>query len=157
MKPVCEIENCNRLSIGRQTVCKLHYERIRKTGHAWSQKNENQKPRYNLPYDIPREHLIIWAAGFFDGEGHIRMVHRKSWSMALTIPQCETSSLERLQGLFGGNVYKDTYVDKFPNRRPIWKWYIGGERAKIALKEMLPYLTVKHARANEVFELLQLK
>ena len=152
---ICRIVDCGA-EIYAKKLCRTHYNRIRRTGSPISEWEEQSKPKYVLPVQLTRQELIAWAAGFFDGEGYIHPRQGKTkYSLALVVSQCELSSLQRMQGLFGGSIYAPESRRNAPRRKPNWQWYAGNKRAKLALNEMLPYLTVKHERAVEVLDLLK--
>lgn len=99
---------------------------------------------------LNRSEMVIWASGFFDGEGCVSLsCSRKkgrepSHTMRLTVFQIVREPLDLLQWLFGGTVKR---------RNPAgtssagWCWAIGGAQSADALEEMLPFLLVKHAQA----------
>lgn len=92
---------------------------------------------------------IAWAAGFVDGEGCIQIVpHRNSHRLRLQVVSTTHAPLAKLQASFGGYL-NGPYQGK-PPRRPYWQWALDDDRAKAALRAMLPHLTVKRAQARLV-------
>jgi len=93
---------------------------------------------------------VIWAAGFFDGEGTVALsphghgrydVYRH---LQVSAAQKVTEPLYILRDTFGGNIY-----DVFPNhpKRILYRWEIGTQGAVKVLRAMLPYLSVKREKA----------
>jgi hypothetical protein len=93
---------------------------------------------------VARQEDVIWAAGFFDGEGCVSIVRRPKrdkvyhW-LDISAYQNHRAPLEELQCLFGGSVRPEAGG---------WKWRACGPTAGDALREMLPYLRVKHTQAE---------
>jgi hypothetical protein len=93
---------------------------------------------------VARQYDVIWAAGFFDGEGCVCIVkqvkRQKTYHwLDISVYQNHRASLEELQGLFGGSIVIEGRA---------WKWRACGPTAGEALREMLPYLRVKRAQAE---------
>jgi hypothetical protein len=92
-----------------------------------------------------RQARVIWAAGFFDGEGSVGMSNlAKSGnrSLLLSVGQLVREPLDVLVDLYGGSIHLDTGQDK-----PIYRWRVGADKAANAIEEMLPYLRVKGEQA----------
>jgi hypothetical protein len=92
-----------------------------------------------------RQARVIWAAGFFDGEGSVGMGSRAksgNRSLQISVGQLVREPLDVLVELYGGTVRLDTSQDK-----PIYRWRIEATRAADALDEMLPYFRVKGEQA----------
>lgn len=98
--------------------------------------------------------LIIWMAGFFDGEGCVsvgrarrvvKSMRRPSWSYALqlAVAQRHREPLQRFMDLFGGNIY--AYRVKGVE---YWRWSVSSHRAQAALEKLLPYLLNKRPIAE---------
>lgn len=91
---------------------------------------------------------IAWAAGFFDGEGTIAISRgyskREGWgpyySMKISASQRIRYPLDQLVRLFGGTVCKS-------NGRDIYIWTCATRDGVRALREMLPFLTIKRDQA----------
>jgi hypothetical protein len=86
-----------------------------------------------------------WAAGFFDGDGHIGVTRQKKhgrevrW-VRMAVGQSDVRPLERLRSIFGGKI-----IPVGPNAlsvKPRWMWYLS-RRADIeaAMAAMVPYLS----------------
>jgi hypothetical protein len=99
--------------------------------------------------------LLIWMAGFFDGEGCVsigRAVHAithgkrrtsTSYCLQVIVGQRERAPLEHFLSAFGGVVY--------PFRRKgmeYYRWVIASHKAAAALVQLLPYLQIKRAVAE---------
>lgn len=92
--------------------------------------------RLILPADTER----AWAAGFFDGEGHARLVQSR-WP-SLTVTQKDTRPLERFRAAMGGfgsitrrrdGIYENRYV--------IHDWTVGSlEQVQFCVCLLWPYL-----------------
>lgn len=95
-----------------------------------------------------REQLeAAWAAGFFDGEGHVRLGGR---FRQVSVHQTDRTVLERFQQAVGG-VGTIGPVEKRPGRSPIWQWWACGENALTAADCLLPYVSQRnHVRLSEL-------
>src|SRR6516225_3672191 len=99
---------------------------------------------------------IIWAAGFFDGEGCISIAkhqpnpkyyqHNHSYAVKLTVYQNMRAPLKCFKELFGGTIKLRPATGK--QKRNGWVWSIGGQALVAALTQMLPYLIVKKEQAE---------
>src|SRR2546427_4969131 len=83
--------------------------------------------------------LIIWAAGFIDGEGCISVNRQKhkdhNWfcyTLGFAVCQKQKTPLERLQRLFGGTVYSYQL-----NRVTYWRWFTWSKNAVAAIEKVL--------------------
>ena len=104
---------------------------------------------------------LSYAAGFFDGEGHICISYRKANENAsskskyakfhLIIQATQTSNevIHWLADRFGGRARyqycKRSYDDKMYSR---WAWECSTARAGAFLKAVRPYLVVKAEQAD---------
>lgn len=93
---------------------------------------------------------IAYLAGFFDGEGCIYILKaKKAWGFAYDLEISFTNSdpepLLLAQAAFGGtiSVSKDTRE----GRKNVSRLRLRSRKASNALREMLPYLRTKKARA----------
>jgi hypothetical protein len=93
-----------------------------------------------------------WLAGFFDGEGCIRISKSGRsnrdpatlyYRLEIEVVQKYVEPLTYFERAFGGNVH----VHERPDRTPVWAWRSGGDQAGEALQVMLPYLIVKKRQA----------
>jgi len=95
---------------------------------------------------------FAWAAGFFDGEGSVsvrknwnKLLNRHAYQLYVKAAQVEREPLEKMQRLFGGAI--GIVKPHGPNDSPAFDWAVTGPTADLALKLMLPYLTLKRERA----------
>jgi hypothetical protein len=92
--------------------------------------------------------LIIWMAGFFDGEGCVSISRvrrerpgaRTYWQYALQMIVSGRSedAMRRYHDRWGGAIY--AYKLKGVE---YWRWNLWGPKAAAALAELLPYLLIK--------------
>lgn len=104
-----------------------------------------------------RATLVAWAAGFVDGEGHFSAVARRgSYQLSITAVQVKNDEpLRRLRDLFGGNIC--VCVDRRERRSARHQWSLhGAQNVAAALREMMPFLTVKRREAELMVDLTTL-
>lgn len=101
-----------------------------------------------------RKELVIWAAGFFDGEGSIflRKV-KKSYAVRIAVGQVNPAPIRVLKELFGGHIS----LQKSKKYKDQWKWEQDAKSAIITLEELLPYLKVKDNVAAIALDFQKLK
>lgn len=100
---------------------------------------------------MSRSHELAWAAGFFDGEGWIKIQKRGNerytgYYLRLGINHVKRDPLDKIQKLFGGTIRLDTKVSG--NRKPRHVWTLSTKAAAEALEQMMPYLVNKNAVAT---------
>ena len=96
-----------------------------------------------------REEMVAYFAGFFDGEGCVRLNKQgKYYTLKIAITQTPNGlkSLEIFREMFGGNIYHTK--PRSPQQQETFSVELFCEKAKQALREMLPYLRVKRAQAQ---------
>jgi hypothetical protein len=100
---------------------------------------------------------LAYAAGVIDSDGSIG-IHRKKFEHCQTcyeprvyVRQVEIEAVELLYGLFGG--YRLSPRSYVQNGKPLHEWRVSGQVACSALNELLPYLRIKKARAENALEL----
>ena len=95
-----------------------------------------------------RQADLAWAAGFFDGEGCVRVHHSKgdSYRLALSVSQADERPLLHLRNILGGRINDKSPAR--PNRRRQWQWAASTREAASALRAMLPYLVLKNGEAS---------
>lgn len=96
---------------------------------------------------------IAWAAGFFEGEGHVKAVVRgrsKSY-ISIDVSQVYREPLDKLQELFGGKVY-GPYGPYATNKQAYFLYTAYNTKAVNALTLMMPYLFRKGVQAQEVLQ-----
>ncbi len=107
--------------------------------------------------DAPRiltlDHDLKWAAGFFEGEGHVKTDKRhNSRALAITIAQVHREPLDKMKEIFQvGKVY-GPYGPYSSTRQPHYQYTITGENAKKVLDKMLPFLFHKGEQVREVLD-----
>lgn len=97
-------------------------------------------------------HEFAWSAGFFDGEGWIKIQSRGSdqylgYYLRIGVCQVKLEPLEKLQKIFGGSIR--VKAEAVGNRKKQYVWTLSTKQAAHALKCMMPYL----AHKNDVAEL----
>ena len=86
---------------------------------------------------MPNE--IAWAAGIFEGEGSINIVPNRPSCASLQVSMTDLDILERLQDIFGGNIY--TKVKQKSQHKQGWTWQIARKADIYAtLEKLLPWL-----------------
>lgn len=101
---------------------------------------------------MDREQLA-WAAGFFDGEGHIGITGTKNKHLHIQVCQTEEGPLERLKAVLGvGKIY-GPYNATGLARRPYKQYHIDTfERVQHAICLMWPWLSrPKREQAKAAF------
>jgi hypothetical protein len=91
---------------------------------------------------------IAWAAGFFDGEGHISVRKQKTKShkrgichtLIITADQLDLSPLLKLRKIFGGKV---TTYTSFGSGKKVGVWRLRQNEMKTFLHSVLPFITTK--------------
>jgi hypothetical protein len=103
-----------------------------------------------------RQELVAYAAGFFDGEGHIRVSrhsNRGSYMLQISAVQATECPLPIFVELFGGTVSCRASLYRGRPKR-LWTWQVSSKSAEAALIEMQPYL---RAKADEVIIALEFR
>ena len=104
---------------------------------------------------MKRSEQIIWAAGFFDGEGCIggfeanKNQKRSTYSFHLTVDQVDKAPLLLFQKLFGGNLTKV---------RQCWRLRISSSKIILnCIQLMYPFLVVKKKEAKQFLRLAKVE
>ena len=105
-----------------------------------------------------RKDLIIWAAGFFDGEGSVflRKSSRGSFTVRIAVGQVNPTPIRMLLRLFGGHISQQK-PPKGKDWKPQWRWEQDSKSAVSTLEELLPHLKVKLDVALLAIEFQKLK
>ena len=91
---------------------------------------------------------IAWAAGFFEGEGHVNVQLRGNKSyLAITIAQVDRRPLDKFMELFGGRV-NGPYGPYTTQKKPYFLYSAYTDVAKRALDHMKPCLFHKGEQAE---------
>jgi hypothetical protein len=97
---------------------------------------------------------IAYAAGFFDGEGHIRIQRhsvRGSYMLSVSVVQATPDPLDLFITLFGG-VTKRRLVPYKGSLKCQYQWQTSSKSAELVLRELLPFLRCKKAEAELALE-----
>jgi hypothetical protein len=91
---------------------------------------------------------IAYIAGFFDGEGCVRIKKANqggnSYYLIAHITNTNPIILKKVQDLFGGN----TRVQEKGKNKPIYNWCITSSEANDFLKVLSPFLLEKKSQAE---------
>lgn len=89
---------------------------------------------------------LIWLAGFVDGEGCIMIntKNNKPCSLIIEIVNTNEYIIKLIAKWFKGSVRS---VKKGENQKDVWKFCTNGDRAKIFLETIYPYLFLKKEQA----------
>lgn len=94
--------------------------------------------------ELTLEQLVIWAAGFFDGEGSVGLFRARAGGKVMTlrirVGQKTRESLDRFVLLWGGNIW---HRKASATQTEFYEWYMSSRPAYEVLLEMEPYLIVK--------------
>ena len=101
---------------------------------------------------------IIWASGFFDGEGNARYREIQTTKVPIVqISQTDRGLLERFQkAVLGLGTIRGPYKHKNPNAKPYFRYYVGNFESVQAIAAMLwPFLSpAKRAQFKSTLEKL---
>lgn len=94
---------------------------------------------------------LAYIAGFFDGEGHIRIQRHSKRCRTMTL-QCQISQVTEyplvwIQERFGGTI-SGRLIKYAGGLRPIYSWQISSLGAEKFLRAIYPYLQVKQDEAD---------
>lgn len=97
-----------------------------------------------------------WAAGFFDGEGHIGIQRFASktyrdgtrWRLVITASQNDKRPLDELVRLYGGRV-SPSY-----GAGARWVWHLPTSLARTFLRRVYPHMRTKQEQARVALEYL---
>jgi hypothetical protein len=142
----CTVEGCQEFVKGNG-LCNAHYMRWYTGSNSTAPitPKAGRDPIRELPKQMSRSQWIIYAAGFFDGEGCISIVFhkKKHYSLELAVSQADPNPLWAMQSLFGGRIVKHGQSVN----RPVYYWKASSRQSMEAIKEMLPFLVVKREQA----------
>lgn len=104
--------------------------------------------------------MIIWAAGFMDGEGTITLkrIRRKGtiyYQPYITCAQTVRGkeAIVRLKNLFGGSIYE--YLQK-GFRDDTLQWTVASQKALNCARKLLPYLILKNRQAELLIQFYEM-
>lgn len=101
---------------------------------------------------------LAWAAGFFDGEGCIRInktmrKHGYIYYLQIFVRQVDPAPINKFKALFGGSIqYRSKSNDTINNARAIYTWSTAGPTATSVLGKLYPYLVTKTSQAEIAFD-----
>jgi hypothetical protein len=101
-----------------------------------------------------RAEKVIWAAGFFDGEGCVsiqRVRNGQGGALQIIVVQKGPRPIEVLADLWGGGI-NVTHRNQPTGRVGYYRWTLCGDKAADALVEMLPFLVEKRDQAHLAIE-----
>lgn len=91
---------------------------------------------------------IAYIAGFFDGEGCVRIKKANqggnSYYLIAHLTNTNQSILKMVQELFGGAIRKQ----EAGRNRPVYNWCVSSSEANDFLKTLLPFLMEKKTQAE---------
>lgn len=102
------------------------------------------------PKGTPTREDIIFAAGFYEGEGCVCVVNKKrvnGKAIAVVIGQKDPEILYRLRDLFGGGVY--IRKNSGANKIKLHAWVMSGYLAKPFLRQVFQYLSTRRKEQIE--------
>ena len=103
---------------------------------------------------MSKSHEFAWAAGFFDGEGWIKIQSRGGnyigYYLRIGVCQVKKEPLLKMQKIFGGNVRVKQQA--IGNRKLQYIWTLSTKQAAEALVSMLPYMVHKNDVAEVALE-----
>ncbi len=97
--------------------------------------------------------MIIWAAGFIDGEGSIGLktsYQGRRVVLCLQVAQVAPEPLLRLQSLWGGALR--ARKARGGNRSDYYQWFIWCQNALKCCQDIVPFLSVKQEQAKLAIE-----
>ena len=116
-----------------------------------------------------KELTYAYLAGFIDADGSISIIKTKysrktknglkestQYRIKLSAHNCKIEPLQMLQKEFGAGKLRHKKTGKtklHDNWRPCYEWVVCNTQAAIAIKALLPYLTIKKEQANLCIEL----
>lgn len=99
----------------------------------------SNEPVSLLPTAEPTRDDILFFAGFYDGEGSVQASARNSCTMQLV--QKDPELLFRARSLWGGSIHV--------NNRGISHWVLCGDRARVFLITIYPFLSSRRKKQIE--------
>ena len=99
---------------------------------------------------------LAWAAGIIDGEGSIFVMKqgRKdrerdcNYIMRVSVQSTDPHMAKELCNIFPDGAVFTQEIDKKPQNSNTLKWQINGRKAAFVLKQILPFMKVKHEQAK---------
>lgn len=94
---------------------------------------------------------IIWAAGFFDGEGYVGISGKPggaNYKLRATVTNCDPRPVEEFKRMFGGSVTVTNMAKYNPRARTRYTWEISGRKVSEVLQLLLPFFRDKQEQAE---------
>ena len=99
---------------------------------------------------------LAWAAGIIDGEGSIFVMKQgrkdrertHNYIMRVSVQSTDPYMSKELCKLFPDGAVFTQEIDKRPNNSDTLKWQIQGRKAANVLKQIVPFMRVKHEQAQ---------
>ena len=85
-----------------------------------------------MPTGTPEESDVMFFAGFYEGEGSA--CGQANGAIIVQIPQKDPEVLYRGRSLWGGSI-------RVPSGRDVSVWVMSGDRARLFLRAVYPYLS----------------
>jgi len=132
---VCKVDVCDK-PVWAKNYCSSHHEwkRLNKKEpvHAIHSLTEHVDPQRS-----PTDAEIMWAAGFYEGEGNCSYKSNNKCP-SIRIVQKDPWSLDKLLEIYGGkiNIYRQSY-----SGRTYPMWQIHGARARKFIEDVFDYLS----------------
>ena len=105
---------------------------------------------------------LVYTAGLIDGEGSIVIgVSKPSTKRGNKLPShwlqvgiinTDKELIDWLKNTFGGHISNNSHCPSRKRQRPCWAWRVVGNKAKIFLEMIYPYLRVKKKQAELAIE-----
>lgn len=103
---------------------------------------------------------VVWAAGFFDGEGCVSLSRKTSretksgyrYRLTLQVSQVKQEPLLVLRDLWGGTLSHHKGINL--NQQDYYSWTVEARKAEKALVDILPYLIGKKKQAKLALEFM---
>jgi hypothetical protein len=103
---------------------------------------------------------LAWTAGIIDGEGSIFVMKQKredrdrdtNYILRVSVQSTDPHMTSELKAMFPDGAEFSVAVDKRENNSNTMKWQVSGRRAAKFLKEILPFMRVKHKQAELAVE-----
>lgn len=93
-----------------------------------------------------------YVAGFVDADGCIQFTRQKETILPrVLVTNTDREILEDLQRQYGGDISQLSVTKRKPLWKPCWCWRIANDKAVKLVREIEPYLRLKHPQALLVF------